>query len=305
MAAHTALGLVGLELFATGPARPRPVPRDVLTTDRLRLLGIVLTVVLVADGGFELFSLDVNGALLSAGGAAVAALMTVRLSRIAARHASLMGTLAHEATHDPLTGLPNRKEFLARLTAELRRPHGCLVLFCDLDGFKAANDRYGHAAGDLLLVEVALRLRQGLRSNDTVARFGGDEFVILYREAAGHDQAVLCARLRAAVAQPIQLGADSVVLGVSIGGAYSDGAVEGADAVADELIRTADEAMYANKQCRARAAGAAPRTGRPFERPVHRYLVTDGDGGSPPERARPSRVSAAAHPTDAGWSLAS
>jgi diguanylate cyclase (GGDEF)-like protein len=91
--------------------------------------------------------------------------------------------LAHRVLHDPLTDLPNRTLFLDRLElalARLRRHQTSIaVLFIDLDNFKVVNDSLGHGAGDKLLVELGNRLRHAIRPSDTIARFGGDEFVVL------------------------------------------------------------------------------------------------------------------------------
>ena len=92
--------------------------------------------------------------------------------------------LQHDALHDVLTGLPNRALFLDRLTLALsrrsrRRDQSCGVLFLDLDRFKEINDTLGHAAGDVLLVAVADRLRASLRPQDSACRLGGDEFAVL------------------------------------------------------------------------------------------------------------------------------
>ena len=92
-------------------------------------------------------------------------------------------SLAHQALHDQLTGLPNRALLTDRLgqaAASLERSEtGAMLLYLDLDNFKAVNDRFGHAAGDCLLVAVADRLQELVRPSDTVARLGGDEFVVL------------------------------------------------------------------------------------------------------------------------------
>ncbi|NAZ75525.1 diguanylate cyclase, partial [Kineococcus sp. T13] len=171
---------------------------------------------------------------------------------------------AHAATHDPLTGLPNRVllvDRLAHAVATAQR-HGSplAVLFLDLDGFKQVNDTHGHHVGDLLLVEVARRLGAAVRVEDTVARLGGDEFVVVCEDlpagdaggaggvSAGSLSAVL-ARIRAAMTRPALLAGVRVRVGVSIGVAVTSPsrAVSPAGHV-DEVLRTADRAMYRAKR---------------------------------------------------------
>jgi diguanylate cyclase (GGDEF)-like protein/PAS domain S-box-containing protein len=155
-------------------------------------------------------------------------------------------TLAHRASHDPLTGLPNRSLFLDRLEhalARKRRSHGRLaVLFLDLDGFKVINDTRGHDVGDLLLRALAPRLSAALRPGDTIARFGGDEFVVLCEDLADEDAAVRIAqRLAAACSRPLVIGETEHVITVSTGIALLR---EGQDASASALLKSADAAMY-------------------------------------------------------------
>ncbi len=156
--------------------------------------------------------------------------------------------LLHRASHDSLTGLPNRALFHERLEHALRRadrhPSSPAVLFCDLDGFKPVNDRYGHRAGDGVLLTVAERMRRSVRGSDTVARLGGDEFLVLCEDQTDDAELdMIVARLRRVVAEPVEVADDeSVVVSISIGVARP-----GAASTADELIARADEAMYTDK----------------------------------------------------------
>jgi diguanylate cyclase (GGDEF)-like protein len=156
--------------------------------------------------------------------------------------------LAHQALHDPLTGLANRTLFIDRLglaVARLpRRPTSLAVLFLDLDGFKQINDTYGHSAGDRAIVAIAERIRSALRPGDTAARLGGDEFTILCEDIAAPDDAIAIAeRMLAAVAEPVHLAESSVTLSTSVGIAIS-----GARDAPEALLRAADGAMYLAKQ---------------------------------------------------------
>ena len=132
----------------------------------------------------------------------------------------LEAALEHRATHDALTGLPNRALFLDRLGHALARRDGatCAVLFLDLDHFKAVNDRYGHGAGDALLVAVAARLGGAVRPGDTLARLGGDEFTLLVEGIGGAGEAAAVAgRLAAALADPFAIGGRETTVAASIG----------------------------------------------------------------------------------------
>ncbi|MFF4788966.1 diguanylate cyclase CdgB [Streptomyces sp. NPDC001276] len=210
--------------------------------------------------------------------------------------------LAHRASHDSLTGLPNSAELRARLSARLcRRPQsahtgdaesqdtayghpgydvgdhgfdfrpgtraydvydhhvhtvapegdhddgakGLAVLFCDLDGFKSINDRFGHNAGDAVLIEVARRLSNGVRDGDTVARLGGDEFVILADGLGRADAQDLAVRLRNEIIQPIRAEGRAVRVGASFGIGWAHCGM-----TADEVLKSADERMYVEKRSR-------------------------------------------------------
>lgn len=157
----------------------------------------------------------------------------------------------HDLRHDPLTGLLNRRaleELLPQAQARSRR-HGLTfaVLFIDLDGFKAVNDRLGHDAGDALLREVARRLRDAVRQNDSVLRLAGDEFiVVLEGEQYTMGQArTVAAKLIAALARPVAMGEDKAQVGASIGIALHGA---GDTRSAAELLREADSQMYLAKE---------------------------------------------------------
>ncbi|MFC4471844.1 diguanylate cyclase CdgB [Streptomyces xiangluensis] len=223
--------------------------------------------------------------------------------------------LAHRASHDSLTGLPNSAELRARLSARLcSRPtsvapgpvdtldaayaqHGELgehglapaydgdghgfdfrpgpeafdaydhhvhtvapqgetddgtkglaVLFCDLDGFKSINDRFGHNAGDAVLIEVARRLGSGVRDGDTVARLGGDEFVVLADGLGRADAQDLAVRLRNEIIQPIRVDGRAMRVGASFGIGWAHCGM-----TADEVLKSADERMYVEKRSRPKA----------------------------------------------------
>jgi len=213
--------------------------------------------------------------------------------------------LAHRASHDSLTGLPNSAELRARLSArlcsrpqdrdvreasavvlgeevggpddfafsygygpdELAAPLGALdshthvvapdekdeesthkglaVLFCDLDGFKSINDRFGHHTGDAVLIEVARRLTGAVRDGDTVARLGGDEFVVLAAGLAPADAADLSVRLRNAIIPPIRVDGRAVRVGASFGIGWAACGMS-----TEEVLHSADQRMYVEKRSR-------------------------------------------------------
>ncbi|MFC3688643.1 diguanylate cyclase domain-containing protein [Aquipuribacter hungaricus] len=158
--------------------------------------------------------------------------------------------LAHEVMHDGLTGLSNRAMLLQRLdqvvAGHRRHGRGLVVMFCDLDGFKAINDTYGHLAGDGVLREVALRLRAGVRSTDTVARPSGDEFAVLM-EPPHDDPLRVAGRLISALSADVELPEGTVRTGVSIGIAVIPAGAPGGAVTSRSLIAAADSAMYSAK----------------------------------------------------------
>ncbi|MEU9618325.1 diguanylate cyclase CdgB [Streptomyces sp. NPDC088251] len=211
--------------------------------------------------------------------------------------------LAHRASHDALTGLPNSAELRSRLSSRLcERPHsvatsavealdaaygdaddpdgrthgydvdsapggpydhhvhsvapetdhddgakGLAVLFCDLDGFKSINDRFGHHTGDAVLIEVARRLTTCVRDGDTVARLGGDEFVVLADGLGAADAADLAVRLRNAIIPPIRVDGRAVRVGASFGIGWA-----ACGMTAEEVLRSADQRMYVEKRSRSK-----------------------------------------------------
>ncbi|MCP9206851.1 diguanylate cyclase CdgB [Streptomyces cucumeris] len=221
--------------------------------------------------------------------------------------------LAHRASHDSLTGLPNSAELRARLGSRLcgtpplpggveEEPavvaaqadpggpgghlygfdefeafgsppapggvpfdshvhtvppnedsdvddghKGLAVLFCDLDGFKSINDRFGHHAGDAVLIEVARRLTNGVRDGDTVARLGGDEFVVLADGLGRADAQDLAVRLRNAIIPPIRVDGRAVRVGASFGIGWA-----GCGMSAEEVLQSADQRMYVEKRSRSK-----------------------------------------------------
>ena len=156
--------------------------------------------------------------------------------------------LAYRATHDGLTGLPNRQLFVDRLghalDRSLRHRSTVAVLFCDLDHFKVINDSFGHAVGDQLLMAVADEMGRAVRPGDTISRFGGDEFVVLAEDLEGPAAAeVLATRLLSTITQPLVVEGQQEDMTMSIGVAVASGVDE-----PSALIDAADTAMYRAKR---------------------------------------------------------
>ena len=156
--------------------------------------------------------------------------------------------VAHEASHDALTGLPNRALLADRIEMAVERAarndSGVAIMFLDIDRFKTINDSLGHNAGDRLLLELAKRITGVVRNADTVARFGGDEFVVLLEGVEGPGQVCRVAEaILAAVAEPVVVDTHRVAVTTSIGIVLGEG-----DALVEDLIKNADVAMYRAKQ---------------------------------------------------------
>jgi diguanylate cyclase (GGDEF)-like protein/PAS domain S-box-containing protein len=178
-----------------------------------------------------------------------------RVTRLAG---SITDLTARGAYYDPLTGLPGRRllvDRLERVVASHRRDpeKGFSLLFTDLDRFKVINDSLGHAVGDALLLEVARRIDRSLRPGDIVARWGGDEFVLLLENTNAKEARKIAMRLRLLIGEPFKLGELETFTGISIGIVNSRSDPESTDpegpeeASAADYLRSADTAMYSAK----------------------------------------------------------
>lgn len=158
--------------------------------------------------------------------------------------------LQHEATHDPLTGLPNRSLFLSRLSTALERTrtiddYRASILFIDLDRFKHVNDSLGHLAGDMLLKEISVRLVECMRPSDLVARLGGDEFTILVEGTYDlYEVTRIAERIQQKFSRPFSLNGNEVYSSASIGILNASGQ----HLTAEDMMRDADTAMYQAKR---------------------------------------------------------
>jgi diguanylate cyclase (GGDEF)-like protein len=232
---------------------PLLAPAIAVAALRHRMLGALLVFAatsigfaLLVPGTGELFYLIVVGFMI--------AVITGTQSSALDRHLRALDetrrALQHQATHDGLTGLPNRAHLAAYADRHTGRQLGVLLL--DLNGFKQVNDEYGHAAGDRLLHEVGTRLTVALGADGLAGRLGGDEFLVLLPEADSAVAARVVVRIRDAIRQPIDIGdRRTVTVGVSAGVALRP---SGGDAGLDALTAEADAGMYRDKRGRTVAA---------------------------------------------------
>ncbi|MBT7772043.1 MAG: GGDEF domain-containing protein [Rhodospirillales bacterium] len=163
------------------------------------------------------------------------------------------------ATHDNLTGLPNRSLLIDRIEHAIaganRNKGQAALMFIDLDGFKAVNDTLGHEAGDILLKDVAKCLTSTVRQTDTVARIGGDEFIILLASIPDEDMALSVAKkVLKSLAHPFEIKEYIANIGGSIGISFFPKHGE----IADQLLKAADNAMYDVKKSGKNSIAIAP-----------------------------------------------
>jgi diguanylate cyclase (GGDEF)-like protein len=228
---------------------------------RVVLLGTSLCTVSVISaipsGGAE------NLAPSLAASIAVSVTVVIRFYRAVRERDAAEEALTYQANHDQLTGAANRLLLMDRLSTTVRsQQQGLVLVFIDLDGFKKINDTWGHPAGDEVLRAVAQRLTELVRPTDTVARVGGDEFVVLCHGVASEHAEALGHRIRAAVRRPIEIGPARVTIGSSVGvltaTATSLSPARDSLLAADDLLRRADWAMYEAKR-----GGGGVRTTQP------------------------------------------
>jgi diguanylate cyclase (GGDEF)-like protein len=247
LTAFIAAGMWGLDPNSLRMANPPAgTARDRLSTARLIFLGIALAIIPTAIGARATVAGDEAGVLLIVQGAFLATLVMLRIGWLSAERDQAEEALDYQATHDPLTQLPNRRMLVSRLEQEVDQGGRSVLLFCDLDGFKPINDKFGHETGDDLLVEVARRLRRCVPEPHEVSRYGGDEFVVLLKNPTAEQVQSLQACIVDAVTSPID-EARGIAVGISIGAAEANGRQE-----PQQLLESADRAMYRTKVSRRR-----------------------------------------------------
>ncbi|MCY1141630.1 GGDEF domain-containing protein [Actinoplanes sp. Pm04-4] len=193
--------------------------------------------------------------MLCAGQVMITMVALLRIRQLDRRQAQQKRALDHQARFDELTGLPNRRDVLARLDHLLMPGTSTApvsVLFCDLNGFKPINDGLGHEAGDQVLRVVAHRLSAATRHGDVVGRIGGDEFLVICPAAGAIEGMQVADRIETEVGAPITWAGEQLHIGVAMGIAT---AAAGDERTADQLIAEADEAMYVRKRAMKQRTG--------------------------------------------------
>ena len=242
-------GLAAASLHPAGSTVAVPPADERLTRTRIVGLGGALLAAPVIVGAQAALGASVDGALVAGNALVVVPLVLARVTLLAERIHAAEARLAHLAEHDELTGLANRRAVTAQLRETLARVSdgrspGVVVAFADLDNFKAVNDTLGHPVGDRLLAAVSQRLRTRLRTSDTIARFGGDEFLIVCEGEPDELEQRVRDVLDGALADPFDLGGTVLTARASLGTMVVRA---GQDVQLDELLSAADAAMYRQK----------------------------------------------------------
>jgi diguanylate cyclase len=241
--AYTAVALFSLDPSASQLLTPAPARADTLSLKRLVFLAVAVAIVPIVVGARQIASAQSDGLVLVICSAASATLVMVRIRQLSSQRDRAEQAIRYQATHDPLTGLPNRRQFVTQLGEALACGEPCTVVFCDLDRFKAVNDGFGHRRGDEVLIEVAQRLRGSVRTHDVVSRFGGDEFVILIRASAPDEVQIINRRIVHALSRPVATAQAHISIGVTTGAATA-----AKESDPEDLISRADRAMYTAKK---------------------------------------------------------
>lgn len=251
LVAYLAFAAAALHPTMAGLFEPRSVSITLLGPVRLGLLAIAMLVgpALLALGRS---SGDTTVLVVAAATAILSVLILARLAgmvqlldRDIERRKALEAQLSFQAYHDPLTGLANRRRFMAAIDDALAAPAGVAVLFLDLDDFKDINDNMGHDAGDVLLSAVGERVVAAIRPGDLACRLGGDEFAVLLPGTDVLETAErIAARLVEILAAPVEIEGVTVRVPASVGVALRS---PGETMAVDELVRRADIAMYQAK----------------------------------------------------------
>jgi diguanylate cyclase (GGDEF)-like protein len=236
-----------------------------LTPSRLAFLGVALAVNPAIVGVEFLIGRDTDMVLFTIASLLIVPLVVTRIGLLAKWHADAERRLRDLACLDELTGLANRRALTSHLAGLLDRvahgpAAGAVVLYLDLDDFKVVNDTYGHATGDQLLREIAERLRSCVRASDLVARFGGDEFVIVLEGPLNAVDATVLPAIERALDEPFDLGELTIVARSSLGLAS---VAAGQRADTEMLLSRADATMYQVKHQRraVREVSATPPEG--------------------------------------------